>query len=63
MKGFPDAKELHILVDSGGCNSGRSRVWKYGTYLKMEISNPPASLRRIAVLKANSGVNPNLKNV
>ncbi len=35
LKRYPDAKELYILADSGGSNSARSRVWKYGLQTKI----------------------------
>ena len=28
-KRYPRARQIYILADSGGCNSARSRVWKY----------------------------------
>lgn len=38
MKIYPKAKKLLILADSGGGNSARSRVWKYG--LQHQLCNP-----------------------
>lgn len=34
-KQYPNSKDLLILADSGGSNSSRSRVWKYGIQKKL----------------------------
>lgn len=34
-KQYPQARQLLILADSGGSNSPRSRVWKYGLHQKL----------------------------
>jgi hypothetical protein len=28
-RSYPEAKELLVLCDQGGCNSSKNRVWKY----------------------------------
>jgi len=37
IKGYPEAREILILCDNGGCNGSRNRLWKYE--LQQKICN------------------------
>ena len=39
QKYYPNARELLILADSGGSNSNRSRVWKWGIQQKLCVKH------------------------